>query len=193
MNSDTQTNIAQADTTRANTILVETFIEASLRRREVLISNADFQATTIYGTNQLTSSHDGVLIKVNLQQQPIQFHLRRKSAHRLFLQEQLNRSQFLKTKSIQDHHFDTYCYYSVKRGYHFNCNKGHALWRTWRELKARLKTTGREHKLLIQQEQKWPVIQAIHVSNELMFIETQDSGEIIQNFSEPVLWLEKEA
>ncbi|MEL6902156.1 MAG: hypothetical protein AAFP07_14465 [Cyanobacteria bacterium J06606_4] len=191
MNLNAQTKTTQDNKNQSNVALVEAFIEASLRRQEVLVANADFQATSVYGTNQLANSHEGVLIKVNLQQHPLQFHLRRQSAHRLFLQEQLNRNQFLKTKSAEDPHFDTYCYHCIKRGYHFNCNKGHVLWKTWRARKTHFQDANQEARLLIQQAQKWLVIRAIHVSNELMFIETEGNLEIVQNFSEPVLWLEK--
>jgi len=176
-----------------NTELIETFIENSLRQKEVLLANPTFNAETICGVNQLISHKDGPLIKVDIRSQPKQFYLRQKSPHTLLLKQLLHRHQFLAAENGQgdtNTAFDIYRYFSVQRGYQFNYDTGRALWKNWRAIKRLSESTS---KLLVRQETTWSAIRAISVSNELMFIETADNTEVVHSLKDSVLWLDKAA
>ncbi|MGD1865713.1 MAG: hypothetical protein ACFB0D_14265 [Phormidesmis sp.] len=173
-----------------NTELVKAFIESSVRQQEVLLANPSFRAESLCGINQLISKKDGVQIKVNSQESPLQFYLRHNSPHTLALRSLLNRHQFLLAESASDSRFEAYRYFSVRRGYEFNCNTGRALWKNWRAIK---RLSSNASKVLVKQGTSWAEIQQIGVSNELIFIETADKKEVVHNFSDSVLWLNKVA
>ncbi|MEO0646626.1 MAG: hypothetical protein AAFZ17_10795, partial [Cyanobacteria bacterium J06650_10] len=167
--------------------------------------------------------HQGsILLKVSLSQELTEFHLRRDTPHKLFLQNLLSHHQFLmahsnysarsqtvenqntrnsntkesKIRETIDPHFDIYRYFSVKHGYQFNCNTGRALWKNWRAIK---RLSSNASKLLIRSTgqtnngKTWTEIQSIGVSNELIFIETADHKELVHNFEDAVQWLNKVA
>ncbi|MGB3672255.1 MAG: hypothetical protein WA984_19225 [Phormidesmis sp.] len=181
-----------------NTELIETFIENSLREKEVLLANPTFKAETICGVNQLMSHKDGPLIKVDIRSQAKQFYLRQNSPHTLLLKKLLYRHQFLIAENAQAEDaqsdtntaFDIYQYFSIQRDYQFNYDTGRALWKNWRAIKRLSKSTS---KLLVRQGTTWTSIRAISVSNELMFIETADNTEVVHSLKDSVLWLDKVA
>lgn len=173
-----------------NTELVDAFIESSVRGEEVLLSNSSFRAESLCGINQLMSHKDGIQIKVDLQKSPLQFYLRRNTPHTILLRSLLNSQQFLLSASTSDSQFATYQYFSVRRGYEFNCNTGRALWKNWRAIK---RLSSNASKVLVKQGNTWAEIQSIGVSNELIFIETANKTEVVHNFEDSVLWLNKVA
>lgn len=171
-----------------NTELVEAFIESSVRQKEVLLANASFKAESLCGINQLISHKEGVQLKIDIRQGPLQFNLRRQSPHTLFLRSLLNRHQFLMAEGAEGTPFETYRYFSVKRGYQFNCTTGRALWKNWRAIK---RLSSNVSKMMVKKEGAWAEVRAIGVSNELIFIETADQKEVVHNFDDAVLWLTK--
>lgn len=180
-----------------NTELVEAFIENSLRHKQVLLSNQTFSAESLCDTNQLTSHQNGILLKAKTNQRSTQFYLRKNTPHYRFLQKLLSQHQFLLAQDGQETnapHFDIYRYFSIKHGYQFNCNTGRALWKNWRAIKRLSANTS---KLLVRSAEKnkaqiaWTEVQSIGVSNELIFIETADNKELVHNFEDAILWLNK--
>ncbi|MEL6351266.1 MAG: hypothetical protein AAFR58_05835 [Cyanobacteria bacterium J06627_28] len=175
----------------SNKELLEAFVQASVRRQEVLMANKLFKAETVCGMNQLISKQEGILIKVTLHPQ-VQFSVRRNSSQQLLLREALNKYQFLKSSTNEGDYFDTYAYYSITQGYEFNCNSAKTLWKNWRAIKLLSDRMVKGSKLLVKKEQTWREVQDISVSNELMFIETADNTEeLIHNLDDSILWLEE--
>lgn len=172
-----------------NSKLIESFLEASLRQKEVFLSNATFRAESVCGVNQLMSHKGGVLIKMSLQQSATQLWLRRNSAHIQLLRGLLHRYNFLVTEGKQDRYFDCYRYVSVKPGQEFNYDTGRQLWKYWRSLKRHSLATDSTPKLLVCRGQKWFSIRAISISNELLFIETTEGTDLIYNLATPIIWL----
>ncbi|MEM9089846.1 MAG: hypothetical protein AAGC93_13995 [Cyanobacteria bacterium P01_F01_bin.53] len=172
-----------------NTELVEAFVEASLRQKEILLSNTSLRAECVCGVNQLISRQDGVLMKMNLRE-PVQFWLRRQSTYSSWLSDLLHQHQFLMAEKSSDAHFDAYRYFSIKPGYQLNINLGRELWRSWRQLsRLSVKGTNVSKFQLHTGEENWADIRAIATSNELMFIETTDGVEIMHCLDDTLRWL----
>ncbi|MGB7248549.1 MAG: hypothetical protein WBC73_06390 [Phormidesmis sp.] len=181
-----------------DTQLVENFIEASLQGKEILLANKLLSAGSVCGTNQLISRQQGVLIKVDLQKQPMQFLVRRQVTGTQWLHKLLYQHQLISTFQGESDYFDTYRYIAINKGYQFNCNTGHALWKSWREQRHLYRGPAQQDqtkasKLLIAEDHKWAEATNITMGNGLMFVQTSNHTELVYHLKDTVLWLSAEA
>ncbi|MEM9005261.1 MAG: hypothetical protein AAGE59_17275 [Cyanobacteria bacterium P01_F01_bin.86] len=172
----------------SDTGLIEAFFEASIRGQETLLANKHFLAESRFGVNQLASKQAGILVKVNVKQQPIQFWVRQSAPNREVLEEVLQRQQFLVTGKQSDDGFSSYQYFPVKPGYTLNCQSARTLWKNWRTLQRLSENMSQAQKLLVKGGHDWEQIKRITVSSDLLFIETP-AGETTSHIDESITWL----
>ena len=168
--------------------LVQTFVEDSLRSREVLLANKALMAECRFGSNQLMGKQVGVLAKVNIKDQPLRFWVRQGTPYQALLDETLQRNQFVVGAEPDSDGFMGYGHMPTKEGYTLNQQPARALWRNWRTLYRMQENLAKAEKLLIQSGEDWEVIQKITMSNQMMFIETK-SGETVSHMNDEIAWL----
>lgn len=172
----------------SETELIEAFLEASIRGQETLLANKQFLAESRFGVNQLVSKQAGLLVKVNVQKQPVQFWVRHDAPNREQIHKLLEQQQFLTTGKQNDDGFCGYQYFPVKQGYALNCQSARALWKSWRTLYRLNENMAQARKLLIKGGHDWEQIQKITISNNLLFIETP-TGETTSHMDDDIAWL----
>ena len=172
----------------SDTELMEAFLEASIRGQETLLANKQFLAESRFGVNQLTSKQAGLLIKVNVQEQPVQFWVRHDVPNREQIHALLERQQFLTTGPLSEDGFCRYQYFPVKPGYTLNRQSARALWKNWRTLYRLNENMAQAQKLLIKGGHDWEQIQKMTISNNLLFIETP-TGETTSHMDDDIAWL----
>ncbi|MEO1592414.1 MAG: hypothetical protein AAFU71_14155 [Cyanobacteria bacterium J06632_22] len=168
--------------------LVQTFVEDSLRARETLLANKSLIAECRFGSNQLMGKQTGLLAKVNIKTQPVQFWVRPNTSYQALLDELLQRNQFVAGGKPDKEGFVSYGYTPAKAGYTLNQQPARALWRNWRTLYRMQENLAKAEKLLIQNGEDWEAIQKITMSNQMMFIETA-SGETVSHMDDAISWL----
>ena len=172
----------------SETELLEAFVEASIRGEDVLLANKQFMAESRFGTNHLTSKQAGLLAKVNVKEQPIQFWIRNDAPNREQLDKLLKRQQFLTTGRQSGDGFWGYQYFPAKQGYNLNCKSARMLWKNWRTLYRMHENMAQAQKLLIKNGHDWEQIKKITVSNNVMFIETP-TGEATSHMDDAIAWM----
>ncbi|MEO0541615.1 MAG: hypothetical protein AAFZ80_12230 [Cyanobacteria bacterium P01_A01_bin.105] len=168
--------------------LIESFVEDSLRSREPLLANKALMAECRFGSNQLMGKQAGLLAKVNLREQPLQFWVRQGTSHQALLDEVLQRHQFLGTGRPDEEGFLGYGYLPTKDGYTLNRQPARALWKNWRTLYRMQENLEKAQKLMVKGGHDWEAIQKITMSNQMMFIETA-SGETVSHVDDAIAWL----
>ncbi|MGF1524575.1 MAG: hypothetical protein ACFBSF_19805 [Leptolyngbyaceae cyanobacterium] len=171
--------------------LIETFFESSINGRETLLANKQFLAESRFGVNQLIGKRTGLLAKVNVQQQPIQFWVRHDAPNHEQLQEVLEQQQFIATGKQSDDGFHSYQHIPVKSGYTLNCQSARLLWKNWRTLYRLNENMAQAQKLLIRDGHDWEQIKRMTVSGNVLFIETP-AGETTSRLDEDIAWLSEE-
>ncbi|MEO0537312.1 MAG: hypothetical protein AAF215_26080 [Cyanobacteria bacterium P01_A01_bin.123] len=172
----------------SETELLEAFVEASIRGQDTLLANKQFIAESRFGINHLISKKSGLVVKVNVKEQPVQFWIRHDAPNREQLDELLKQQQFLTTGTQSDDGFCGYQYFPAKQGYDLHCQSARVLWRNWRTLYRMHENMAQAQKLLIKGGHDWEQIKKITVANNVMFIETPD-GETTSHMDDAIAWL----
>lgn len=172
----------------SDTELVEAFLEASIRGQDVLLANKHFVAESRFGSNQLVSKQSGLLIKAEVQQQPVQFKVRYDSPKREWLHGLLDQHDFFTTGKQDDKGFCSYQYFPGKPGYDLNYKSARDLWKNWRTLYRMHENMAQAQKLLIKGGHDWEQIQRMSVNSNLLFIETL-AGETTSHMDDEIVWL----
>lgn len=175
-----------------DTEVVEAFIEDSLRGRETLQANPLLKSECLRGINELISKQDGLLIKVDIHQQPIEFLVRHGTAYEDWLHDLFQRHQFITTDRSGSDRFYRYRRFQVLPGYQVNCESARQLWKSWRTLRRMTQNREKAKALMIQGGQSWTEVQSMTVSNEMLFINTPE-GEVVTHMSDAVFWLSQPA
>lgn len=172
----------------SDTQLIESFIEDSIRSREPLLANKALMAECRFGSNQLLGKQTGLLAKVDIREQPLQFLIRQGTPFQGLLDEALQRHQFIGTGKTNTDGFLSYEYLPVKAGYTLNRQPARALWKNWRTLYRMQENLDKAQKLMVKNGHDWEAIQKITMSNQMMFIETA-SGETVSHMDDAIAWL----
>lgn len=172
----------------SDTELIEAFFETSIRGQETLLANKQFLAESRFGVNQLIGKRTGLLVKVNVQQQPLQFWVRHDAPNHEQLQEVLEQQQFIETGKQSDDGFHSYQHIPVKSGYTLNCQSARLLWKNWRTLYRMNENMAQAQKLLIREGHDWEQVKRMTVSGNVLFIETP-TGETTSRLDEDIAWL----
>ena len=168
--------------------LIEAFFEASIRGQDPLLANKHFLAENRFGVNHLISNQAGLLVKVNVQEQPLKFWVRHDAPNHEQLQELLQQQQFLQMGKQTDDGFYGYQHIPVKPGYTLNRQSARALWKNWRTLHRMNENMAQAQKLLIREGHDWEQIKRLTISGNLLFIETP-TRETTSRLDEGIAWL----
>jgi hypothetical protein len=174
----------------SNLELIREFVNKSIEKQDILLSNPILTAQTVYKTNQLTAKSEGVVATAPLTNIVAEFSIQSKSSHWELINQVLAESNYLLKGEIDHRGF--YCYQrcEVPKGYQMNCSKSVLLWRAWWKYRKNALRGGIPLDLLIQNRDSWYPIRDLIISDGLLYIKTLGS-EIAVHSEDLVIWLSK--
>ncbi|MEH2376091.1 hypothetical protein [Nostoc sp.] len=174
----------------SNLDLIREFVQNSIQKKEVLLSNHSLTAQTVYNTNQLTAKSEGVIATVQLSNTLSEFLIYRKSSQWELINEALAEYGYLLKGEVDSRGFYQCQYCKVPKGYQMHCTKSVLLWRAWWKYRKYNLIPGIPLELLIRTRDSWYPIRDLIISNGLLYIKTLGS-EISLDSDDLVTWLSK--
>ncbi|YAF94223.1 MAG: hypothetical protein AB3A66_16610 [Nodularia sp. CChRGM 3473] len=174
----------------SNLDLIREFVQNSIQKKEVLLSNPFLIAQTVYNTNQMTAKTTGVIATYQLTNTISEFLIYAKSSHWEIMNQALAESSYLLKGEIDKRGFYRYQYCQVPKGYQVQCTKSVILWRAWWKYRKNALKPGIPLDLLIQKRDSWYPIRDLIISDGLLYIKTLGS-EIAIHSDDLVIWLSK--
>ncbi|MEH2266480.1 hypothetical protein [Nostoc sp.] len=174
----------------SNLDLIREFVQNSIQKKEVLLSNPSLTAQTVYKTNQLTGKSEGVIATVQLSNTPSEFSISPKSSQWELINQILAEFSYLLKGEVDSRGFYQYQYSEVPKGYEMHCTKSVLLWRAWWKYRKYTSRLGIPLELLIRRRDSWYPIRDLIISDGLLYIKTLGS-EIALDSEDLVTWLSK--
>ncbi|MDF5736035.1 MULTISPECIES: hypothetical protein [unclassified Nostoc] len=174
----------------SNLDLIREFVQNSIQKKEVLLSNPSLTAQTVYKTNQLTAKSEGVIATVQLSNTLCEFLVYPKSSHWELINQALAEYGYLLKGEVDSRGFYQYEYCKIPKGYQMHCTKSVLLWRAWWRYRKYTSTQGISLELLIRKRDLWYPIRDLIISDGLLYIKTLGS-EIALASDDLVTWLNK--
>ena len=174
----------------SNLDLIREFVQNSIQKKEVLLSNPSLTAQTVYKTNQLILKAEGVIATVQLSNTLSQFWISPKSSHWELLNQALAEYSYLLKGEVDSRGFYQYQYCEVPKGYRMHCTQSVLLWRAWWKYRKYTLRPGIPLELLIRTRESWYPIRDLIISDGLLYIKTLGS-EIALDSDDLVTWLSK--
>ncbi|MCG6134193.1 MAG: hypothetical protein MET45_05955 [Nostoc sp. LLA-1] len=170
--------------------LIQEFVQSSIQKKDVLLSNPSLTAQTVYGSNQLTAKTEGVIATSKLNHTASEFWVHANSSHWELINEVLATHSYLLKGEIDSRGFYRYQYCQVPKGYKVQCTKSVMLWRAWWKYRKNALRPGIPLDLLIQKRDSWYPVRDLTISDGLLYIKTLGS-EIAIHSDDLVIWLSK--
>ncbi|MBN3872891.1 MULTISPECIES: hypothetical protein [unclassified Nostoc] len=174
----------------ANLDLIREFVQSSIEKKEILLSNLSLTAQTVYKTNQLAAKSEGIIATAQLSNTLPEFLIYSKSSQWEFINEALAEYGYLLKGEVDSRGFYQYEYCEVPKGYQMHCTKSVFLWRAWWKYRKYSLRPGIPLELLIRTRNSWYPIRDLIISNRLLYIKTLGS-EIALDSDDLVTWLNK--
>jgi hypothetical protein len=174
----------------SNLDLIREFVQNSIQKKEVLLSNPALTAQTVYKTNQLTAKSEGVIAIAQLSKTLPEFWISPKSSQWELINQALAEYSYLLKGEVDSRGFYQYQYYEVPKGYQMHCTKSVLLWRAWWKYRKYTLRLGIPLELLIKTRDSWYPVRDLIISDGLLYIKTLGS-EIALDSEDLVTWLSK--
>ncbi|MDZ8227155.1 MULTISPECIES: hypothetical protein [unclassified Nostoc] len=175
----------------SNLDLIREFVQNSIHKKEVLLSNPALTAQTVYNTNQLIAKAEGVIATVQLLSKTLsEFSISPKSSQWELINQALAESSYLLKGEVDSRGFYQYQYCEVPKGYKMHCTKSVLLWRAWWKYRKSTSRLGIPLELLVRKRDSWYPIRDLIISDGLLYIKTLGS-EIALDSDDLVTWLSK--
>ncbi|WP_392535688.1 hypothetical protein [Nostoc sp. C117] len=174
----------------SNLDLIREFVESSIQKKDVLLSNPALTAQTVYKTNQLTAKSEGVIAIAQLSNTVSEFSISPKSTQWEVINQALAEYGYLLKGEVDSRGFYQYQYCEVPKGYQMHCTKSVLLWRAWWKYRKYTLRPGIPLELLVRTRDSWYPIRDLIISDGLLYIKTLGS-EIALDSDDLVTWLSK--
>ncbi|MBN3891014.1 MULTISPECIES: hypothetical protein [unclassified Nostoc] len=174
----------------SNLDLIREFVQNSIQKKDVLLSNHVLTAQTVYKTNQLTAKSEGVIATAQLSNTLSEFSISPKSTQWELINQALAESSYILKGEVDSRGFYQYQYCEVPKGYEMHCTKSVLLWRAWWKYRKYTSKLGIPLELLIRRRDSWYPIRDLIISDGLVYIKTLGS-EIALDSEDLVTWLSK--
>jgi hypothetical protein len=174
----------------SNLDLIREFVQNSIQKKDILLSNPVLTAQTAYKSNQLTAKSEGVIAIAQLSDTPSEFWISPKSSQWELINQVLAEYNHLLKGKTDSRGFYQYQYCEVPKGYEMHCTKSVLLWRAWWKYRKYALRPGIPLELLIRTRESWYPIRDLIISDGLLYIKTLGS-EIALDSNDLVTWLKK--
>ncbi|MDZ8028258.1 MAG: hypothetical protein RMY36_020520 [Nostoc sp. SerVER01] len=174
----------------SNLDLIREFIQNSIHKKDILLSNPSLTAQTVYKANQLSAKSEGVIAIAQISNTLCQFSISPNSSHWELINQALAEYSFLLKGEIDSRGFYQYQYCEIPKGYEMQCTKCVMLWRSWWKYRKYTSRPGIPLELLIRTRDSWYPIRDLIISDGLLYIKTLGT-EIALDSNDLVTWLKK--
>ncbi|MDF5711585.1 MAG: hypothetical protein PUP90_28880 [Nostoc sp. S4] len=174
----------------SNLDLIQEFIQNSIYKKDILLSNPSLTAQTVYKTNQLSAKSEGVIAIAQISNTLCEFSIHPNSSHWELINQALAECSYLLKGEIDSRGFYQYQYCEIPKGYQMQCTKSVLLWRAWWKYRKYTSRPGIPLELLIRTRESWYPIRDLIISDGLLYIKTLGS-EIALDSNDLVTWLKK--
>ncbi|NDJ22524.1 hypothetical protein GS682_12955 [Nostoc sp. B(2019)] len=174
----------------SNLDLIREFVQNSIQKKDILLSNPALTAQTVYKLNQLTAKTEGVIATAQLSHKIPEFSIHANSSHWESINQVLAESSYLLKGEVNSRGFYQYQYCEVPKGYQMQCTKSVLLWRAWWKYRKYALRPGIPLELLIRTRDSWYPIRDLIISDGLLYIKTL-GNEIALSSDDLVTWLSK--
>ncbi|WP_414514537.1 hypothetical protein [Nostoc sp. PCC 9305] len=174
----------------SNLDLIREFVQNSIQKKDILLSNPVLTAQTVYKINQLTAKSEGVIATAQLSNTLSEFSISPKSTQWELINQALAEYSYILKGEVDSRGFYQYQYCEVPKGYQMNCTKCVILWRAWWKYCKYNSRAGIPLELLIRTRDSWYPIRDLIISDGLLYIKTLGS-EIALGSDDLVTWLSK--
>lgn len=174
----------------SNLDLIREFVQNSIQKKDVLLSNPALIAQTVYKTNQLTAKSEGVIATVQLSNTLSEFSISPKSSQWELINQALAEYNYLLKGEVDNRGFYQYQYCEAPKGYEMHCTKSVFIWRAWWKYRKYTSRPGIPLELLIRTRDSWYPVRDLIISDGLLYIKTLGS-EIALDSDDLVTWLSK--
>ncbi|MBD2297099.1 hypothetical protein [Nostoc sp. FACHB-190] len=174
----------------SNLELIREFVDQSIQKKDILLSNPALTAQTVYKTNQLTAKSQGVIATANLNHPTSEFLVQPNSSYWESINQTLLDYSYLIKGEIDNRGFYHYQYCEVPKGYQMHCTQSVLLWRAWWKYRKQVLRSTIPLDLLIQNRDSWYPIRDLIISDGLLYIKTLGS-EIAIHSEDLIIWLSK--
>ncbi|BAY77171.1 DUF4365 domain-containing protein [Nostoc sp. DSM 114161] len=174
----------------SNLDLIREFIQNSIHKKDILLSNPSFTAQTVYKANQLSAKSEGVIAIAQISNTVCQFSISPNSSHWELINQALAEYSYILKGEIDSRGFYQYEYCEIPKGYQMQCTKSVLLWRAWWKYRKYASRPGIPLQLLIRTRDSWYPIRDLIISDGLLYIKTLGS-EIALDSNDLVTWLNK--
>lgn len=152
--------------------LIIEFVEYSLRKKQILLSNSALRAESVYDSNQMIAKNEGIILKMNFNGTIQEFLLKKNSCYWSLISEALVGYNFILTGKIDRFGFYSFQYDQIPQKYQVMCTKSVVLWKMW--WKHRNNTRGKviPLELLVRKRNSWYPVRDLVISQGLIYITT---------------------
>ncbi|MDZ8183332.1 MAG: hypothetical protein RMX96_00510 [Nostoc sp. ChiSLP02] len=174
----------------SNLDLIREFVENSIHKKDILLSNPSLIAQTVYKTNQLTAKSEGLIAIAQISNTVCQFSISPNSSHWELINQALAEYSYILKGEVDSRGFYQYQYCEIPKGYQMYCTKSVLLWRAWWRYRKYTSRPGIPLELLVRTRDSWYPIRDLIISDGLLYIKTLGS-EIALDSNDLVTWLKK--
>jgi hypothetical protein len=174
----------------SNLDLARTFVQTSLRNRDVLLANPDLQAQTVCGNNQLVAKKEGLIATFKLSDTPMQFLVKTGTSCWELMNQVLAEQNFLLTGEVDKNSFYSFQHCKIPKGFRMHCTKSVMLWRAWWKYSRHAAQLGIPLDLFIRARNSWYPIRDLVISDGVLYIKTL-GAEIEIHADDLITWLSK--
>jgi len=152
--------------------LITEFVEYSLHKKQVLLSNSVLRAESVYDINQMIAKNEGIILKINFTGTKQEFLLKESSSYWSLISEALIGYNFIITGKIDKFGFYSFQHDRIPQKYQIMCTKSVVLWKMW--WKHRNNTRGKviPLELLIRKRTSWYPVRDLIISQGFIYIKT---------------------
>ncbi len=168
--------------------IISEFVQHSLNKRQVLLSNSALRAEFVCDGNQLIAKNEGIVLKINLISITRDFHLKGNSSYWSLMNEVLANYSFILSGEIDKLGFYSFQYYQIPKGYQVMCSKSVLLWQMWWKYKKYARGRGIPLDLLIRNRNSWYPVRDLIISQGFIYIKTL-GNELSLSQEDWITWL----
>lgn len=168
--------------------LIQAFVIQSIQRQEVLLSNPQLQAQQVCDCNQLIAKGEGLVLSVQLSEEPLFFWAKFRSSYWELINQALVAHHFMWVRDVDARSFHPYQFVKLPKGYQLHCAPTGQLWRMWWKYKHRIMRHRLSLALLVRIRGTWYPIREVECGNGFIYIHTLGS-ELQLGADDLLVWL----
>jgi hypothetical protein len=150
--------------------LIREFVNKSIKKEDILLSNASLSAQTVYTMNQLMAKSEGIIATASFSNTLTGFLIQFNSSYWELINQVLAESNYLLKGEMDNRGFYRYQRHEVPKGYQMHCSKSVLLWRAWWKHRQKALRGSIPLELLIKKRDSWYPIKDLTISDGLLYL-----------------------